>query len=60
MKKGREVSENAVVLEKEKFDQMQSEMIGYLKSGNEALKEINALQKENSQLKEQITQLQQK
>jgi len=65
MKKGQEVPEGAIVLEKEKFDQMQAEMMDYLKSGNEALKnyntslkEINSLQEENSQLKAQIVQIQ--
>lgn len=60
MKRGREVSEDAVILEKEKFDLMQAEMLQYLKSGNEALtnyntslKEINDLQKELAQLKAQ-------
>ena len=65
MKKGQEVPEGSIVLEKEKFDQMQAEMMDYLKSGNEALKnyntslkEINNLQEENSQLKAQIIQIQ--
>ena len=67
MKKGQEIPKGAIILDKEKFDQMQAEMVNYLKSGNEALtnynaslKEINALEKEIGHLKTKVTQLQQR